>query len=89
MMSIMRTTISVDDGLLRAAKRRAHRLGLTLGQLVEEALRRELARSRRPAERPVIPVFAAGTGLRPGVDATSTRALLEALDRDLPVEKLR
>jgi hypothetical protein len=84
----MRTTLAVDDHLLRAAKRRARQLGITLGQLVEAALRRELARSS-PSERPAIPVFTNGTGLRPGVDATSTRALLEALDGESPVEKLK
>lgn len=85
----MRTTIALDDNVLRAAKRRARRLGLTLGQLVEAALRRELARTPRPEDRPVVPVFDEGTGLRPGIDATSMRELLEALDRDLPVEELK
>lgn len=85
----MRTTISVDENLLKAAKRRARSLGVTLGQLVETALRRELSRSRAPKERPDIPVFDGKDGLRPGVDATSTASLLEALDRDLPVEELR
>jgi hypothetical protein len=85
----MRTTIGLDGNVLMAAKRRARQLGLTLGQLVEAALRRELARAPRPGDRPKVPVFERGTGLRPGIDATSTRELLEALDRDLPVEELR
>lgn len=85
----MRTTISVDDNLWKAAKRRAGRLGLTLGELVEVALRRELGRSTEPEERPEIPVFDGRCGLRPGIDATSTAALYEALDRDVPVEELR
>lgn len=85
----MRTTLSVDDNLLEAAKRRARSLGVTLGQLVETALRRELSRSTEPEERPDIPVFDGEGGLRPGIDATSTASLLEALDRDRPVEDLR
>lgn len=88
-MSIMRTTVSIDDNLLRSAKRRARQLGLTLGQLVESALHRELARSRERPEGPVVPVFRGRGGLVPGVDASSTRGLMEALDRDQPVEKLR
>lgn len=88
-MCIMRTTVSIDERLLGQAKRRARQGGLTLGQLIEAALRRELARSRRSGDRPDIPVFRDGTGLRPGVDASSTRTLLEAIDRDTPVEKLR
>lgn len=84
----MRTTISVDDNLLRAAKRAARRAGVTLGEFISMALRRELARSPRSDDEVEIPVFTGGTGMRPGIDATSTAALLEALDRDLPVEKL-
>lgn len=87
-MCIMRTTIAIDDHLLAAARRRARKLGLTLGELVEEALRREIARGVRPAEGPPIPVFR-GSGLRPGMDAGSMRSLLEELDRDVPLHKLR
>lgn len=88
-MCIMRTTISVDGSVLSSAKRRARQLGLTLGQLIERALRRELERPDKPKGRPDIPVFRDGTGLRPGIDATSTRALLEALDSDQPIDRLR
>lgn len=79
----------MDGKVLQAAKRKARQAGLTLGQLVEAALRRELARPRRTTERLDIPVFRGGGKLRAGVDATSTRGLLEALDRDQPIEKLR
>ena len=64
-------------------------LGLTLGELVEAALRRELSRSQTGSERSVIPIFREGTGLRPEVDATSTRALMALLDRGRQVEQLR
>jgi hypothetical protein len=83
----MRTTVSIDDKLLRAAKRRARQRGLTLGQLVEEGLRRVLARPPRSSTPHEIPVIRGGTGLRPGVDASSTRGLLEAAERDLPLDK--
>lgn len=85
----MRTTVNIDASLLERAKRRARELGVTLGDVLESALHRELARPRRETERPEIPVFCGGGGLRPGVDASSTRGLLEALDRDQPLEKLR
>lgn len=75
----MRTTITVDDNLLAAAKARAKERGATLGQLVEEALRRELAGGERPAPVP-LPVFSSGTGPRAGVDLRSNRALVELLD---------
>ncbi len=75
----MRTTISVDDNLLAAAKARGREKGQTLGQVIEAALRRDLA---EPSDRPVValPVFRGGDGPRPGVDLRSNRALLEVLD---------
>lgn len=85
----MRTTVSIDDNLLNAARKRAQKLGVTLGQLVERALRRELGRSPAGGEKPTIPVFQGKGGLRPGIDASSMRSLLEAMDEGLPIEKLR
>lgn len=85
----MRTTISIADELLRSAKARAQERGKTLGQLVEDALRRELAVDYESAERPPVPIFRGGKGLRPGVDLTSNRALYELLDEGAAFEKLR
>jgi hypothetical protein len=84
----MRTTVAIDDRLLGTAKRRARQRGMTLGQLVEEALRAHLAEAL-DAARPEIPVFTGGGGVRPGIDMTSNRALLEALDEGRPLEQLR
>jgi hypothetical protein len=75
----MRTTVAIDDNVLAAAKVRAREQRTTLGGLVETALRRELAGTERPVMVP-LPVFAAGTGPRPGVDFRSNRALAELLD---------
>ena len=85
----MRTTVSISDELLAAAKRRARERGQTLGDVVDAALRRELADSRPPAERPAVPVFRGGTGPRPGIDLTSNRALHEALDEGLELDARR
>lgn len=83
----MRTTVSIDDELLEAARRRAAERGKTLGQVLEDALRRELA-APEPAERRTVPVFRGGTGPRPGIDLTSNRALHEALDEGVdPLER--
>lgn len=84
----MRTTVSIDDELLIAAKRRARERGTTLGQVLDHALRRELAEAPAVPGAPV-PVFRGGSGLRPGVDVNSNRALYEALDEDRPPESLR
>jgi hypothetical protein len=76
----MRTTVAVDDHLLVAAKRRARERGQTLGQVIESALRRDLAEPV-PSEPVAVPVFRGGGGPLPGVDLRSNRALREALDR--------
>ncbi|MDX6370711.1 MAG: hypothetical protein QOG93_2213 [Gaiellaceae bacterium] len=85
----MRTTVNIADELLKSAKLRAKERGKTLGDLVEDGLRRELAVDYDPAERVPLPVFRGGNGLRPGVDITSNRALQEFLDEGVPFEKLR
>jgi Arc/MetJ family transcription regulator len=78
-MRIMRTTVSISEELLAAAKHRARERGQTLGQVIEAALRRELGDPGTSAERAPLPVFRGGTGPRAGRDLTSNRALLEAL----------
>lgn len=85
----MRTTISIHDELLASAKLRARERGLTLGALVEDALRRELSTRPETAPRPEVPVFRGGNGLMPGVDITSNRALYEFLDEGVPLDKRR
>ena len=76
----MRTTVAVDDHLLAAAKRRGRERGQTLGQVIEGALRRELA-DPVPSEPVAVPVFRGGDGPLPGVDLRSNRTLREVLDR--------
>lgn len=84
----MRTTVTLDDHLLEAAKHRAHERGQTLGQIVEAALRREL--SEPTVSEPVeVPVFRGGEGPLPNVDLRSNRALLEQLDRGAEMVELR
>ena len=83
MLDIMRTTVSISDELLAAAKRRARQRGQSLGSVIEDALRRELATAERDATRPEVPVFNGGNGPRPGIDLRSNKALYEVLDEDL------
>lgn len=84
----MRTTISIDDHLLAAAKLRARERGLTLGQVLEDALRAEISAGSID-EPPEVPVFRGGGGVRAGVDVTSNRALREALDEGSELPDLR
>ena len=85
----MRTTISISDELLAAAKRRARERGQTLGEVVDAALQRELSEPEERREVPTVPIFGGGTGPRPGIDLSSNRALHEALDEDVELDARR
>lgn len=79
----MRTTIQLDDTLLREARREAARSGMTLSGIIEEALRERLARpatSAEPREQVRLRTTGGG-GLRPGIDLDNSAALLDVLDR--------
>jgi hypothetical protein len=77
----MRTTIRLDERLLREAKLQAARRGTTLTALIEDALRESLARQHaaRRHEPVQLPVFG-GKGLHPGVDLDDSAALLDLMD---------
>lgn len=76
----MRTTVNIDDRLLKQAKVAASRSGRTLSDLVDDGLRLLLTRGA-PSDRkpPELPTFG-GSGLRPGVDLEDKAALLDLLD---------
>jgi hypothetical protein len=78
----MRTTVTIDDDLLREAKQRAAAEGRTLSDLVSEGLRERLAQGEAPRRRPFRLVTFGGRGPRPGVDLSSNAALLDLLDED-------
>lgn len=79
----MRTTIDINDELLRAIKARAAGERKTLKATVEEALREFLAGPRPGGDdAPPIPVFR-GYGVQPEVDLTDNAAL-EALMNAVP-----
>lgn len=77
----MRTTISLDDNLLHAAKVRAAERRTTLTALIAQALRRELAddAASGPQERIRLRTFA-GAGVQPGIDLTDNAAVRDAMD---------
>jgi hypothetical protein len=77
----MRTTVRLDDDLLRQTKAFAARTGRTLTSVIEDALRAALAppRSRRERPRVTLPTFR-GKGLRRGIDLDDTAGLLDVMD---------
>ena len=66
----MRTTLTIDDDLMRALKDVAHREGLPLKQVVNRTLRAGLAGTARPARRPKYrcPTFGLGAPRVPSLD---------------------
>jgi len=78
----MRTTIRLDDQLLKSAKRFAHETGQSLTKLIEDALRHALARrAAKPARKPIKLTTVSGRGLRAGVDIDDSAALLAFMER--------
>jgi plasmid stability protein len=76
----MRTTLNLDDDIMRALKRRAAETGQTMTSLVEEALRELLRRSPREA-RPFRLKFVTVRGpALPGVDVTNRDSLYERME---------
>ena len=80
----MRTTLRIDDELLREAKRIAAESDRTLTEVIEDCLRETLARRKMAATGGdfVLPTFR-GSGLQPGVtwdDLNSNSRMLDIMD---------
>ena len=81
----MRTTIRLDDQLMRKAKQVAARTGRTLTAVIEDALRQSLSHSPSAAKPQPIRLIHTGVGgLRPGVDLDHTAELLDVMEPPLP-----
>ena len=82
MLLCMRTTLDINDELLRAVKTHAAGERKTLKATVEQALREFLAGPTHVAsDIPPIPVFR-GRGMQPGVDLTDNAALAVIMDAE-------
>ena len=68
----MKTTVNVGDSLFQRAKRQAMRDGVTLRELIENGLRRELDQRNQDLEKPFHlrrDIVIEG-GVQPGIDLT-------------------
>jgi len=76
-----RTTVRLDDQLLREAKKAAAEAGQSLTRLIEEALQQTLIlRSTRGRRRRVrLPTYGR-EGVLPGVDLDNSAALLDLME---------
>ncbi|MBI3666070.1 MAG: ribbon-helix-helix protein, CopG family, partial [Acidobacteria bacterium] len=74
----MKTTLVIDDCLVRRLKQEAARQGRTMSELVESALRLLLeAPKKASGQLPPLPVFDGGTTL---VDLADRDALYQAME---------
>jgi hypothetical protein len=77
----MRTTIRIDDDLLREAKIYAATRGITLTQLIQDALRESLVRRRAArTRRQVTLLTVGGSGPPPGLDLDRNAAALDFME---------
>ena len=83
---LVRTTVRMEDELLRRAKRIAARRDTTLTAILEEALREWLDRQKRGrrSERVELPVSRSSGGVLPGVEIDDSADLLDRMEDDAP-----
>lgn len=83
-------TISLDENLVKQARIKAIQEGTSLSAKVRELLslyvRQDLPMA--PAVIPKLPVSKARGGLQPGIDPSSNRSFVEAMDADMDVRNL-
>lgn len=85
----MRTTVSIDDDLLRQARLAAVESGRTLSEVVRDSLREALRRrSTRPGYR--VELITAGHGSRvlPGLNFSDNAAVRAALEEEWDLRQL-
>jgi hypothetical protein len=85
----MKTTIRLPDDLLRRAKETARDRNTTLTALIEEGLGRVLTTPLQTGSYRLPRASRETGGVQPGIDLTRTSEVLEILDSELPLEKLR
>jgi len=74
---LMKTTLNIDDTVMRELKREAARQGRTMSELVETALRLLLRSQRKRGRIPALPTFRSGGIL---VDVGDRNALYQAME---------
>ena len=77
----MRTTISIEDGILEKAKETALKRKCSLGNVIEESLRKTLiAENKTKIKETTVLPQGKGGGLRPGVNLNSNSDLLDIME---------
>jgi hypothetical protein len=77
----MRTTVRLDDALMKEVKRYAAKRGITLTKVIEESLREKLARSESlESRKPFKLITHKGGGLQPEVNLDDNSSLLDLME---------
>jgi hypothetical protein len=85
----MRTTLTLDPDVARLLEEETHRQRKPFKQVVNEAIRRGLAPVPKAGGPKRFRVRPHTTALRPGIDAGSLNRLVDELEDEAVVEKLR
>jgi Arc/MetJ family transcription regulator len=82
----MRTTIRIDEDLMKRVKLLAQESGKSVTDIVEDALRDTLARQEKNLQHHRVRLVTFhGSGLQPGIDLDDSDGLLDRLDsKDAP-----
>jgi plasmid stability protein len=73
----MKTTLNIDDSVMRKLRHEAARQGRTMSEMVETALRLLLRSRRAPGSIAPLPLFRSGGAL---VDISDRDALYDAME---------
>lgn len=75
----MKTTLNIDDGVMRELKREAAKRGCTMSELVEAGIRLVLKKEPPAKDIPPLPSFSSGGAL---VDYADRGALYRAMEEE-------
>lgn len=81
MLMHMRTTLNIDDAIMKLVKKRAAESGRTITELVEHALQREVSGQQPRAARFTLRWNAVAGKAQPGIDLADRDSLYDAMER--------
>lgn len=78
----MRTTLNINDSLLKEAKKCSIERDCSLGEIVDEALRLSLVTQKKSGATLIVRPLKTfeGSGIQPSIDLNNNASVLEAMD---------
>lgn len=80
MLICMRTTLNLDDKLMRIVKSRAAKTGRTVSSMIETALRDLLAKEKQAKDSTRLRWTVVSGGVQPGVDLNDRDSLFNRME---------